>query len=284
MSPATRRVPVLKTYKQFIGGAFPRSESGRSYVLSGARGVPIANVCRGSRKDFRDAVVKARAALADWSARSGYNRAQILYRLAELIEGRRDAFADELRLQGATAAAARREVEATIDLLIYYAGWGDKYQQLFSTVNPVASPHFVFSVPEPTGVVALIAPEQGALHGLVATLAPIVVGGNVCIALASEKRPLSAITFGEVCASGDVPAGVINVLTGMRAELLPHIAGHMDVNAIVYCGADAGEQTLIASEASRNVKRVVLAANAGEDPYRILETQEIKTTWHPVGL
>src|SRR5262245_1578010 len=278
------RVPVLKTYKQFIGGAFPRSESGRSYPLRDAKGRAIANVCRGSRKDFREAVVKARAALDDWSGRSGYLRGQILYRLAELIEGRRDQFIAELRRQGALAAEARREVDRTIDLLIYYAGWGDKYQQLYSTVNPVGSPHFVFSVPEPTGVVAFVAPADSALYGLVAGVAPIIVGGNSCIALSSETKPLSAITFGEVCAAGDVPAGVVNILTGFRQELLPHLAGHMDVNAVVSPGEDPEERRVIQAEASRNVKRVVfLDGSDSEDPARIMETQEVKTTWHPVG-
>lgn len=278
------RVPVLKTYKQFIGGAFPRSESGRSYPLRDAKGRAIANVCRGSRKDFREAVVKARAALDDWSGRSGYLRGQILYRLAELVEGRRDQFLAELKRQGTPAAEARREVDRTIDLLIYYAGWGDKYQQIFSTVNPVASPHFVFSVPEPTGVVAFIAPADTALYGLVAGLAPIVIGGNTCIALAAEERPLSAITFAEVCAAGDVPGGVINILTGFRQELIPHMAGHMDVNAVVAWGADLGERKTLQSEGSRNVKRVILLDGDGtEDPARIMDIQEVKTTWHPVG-
>ncbi|MGD0651675.1 MAG: aldehyde dehydrogenase family protein [Verrucomicrobiia bacterium] len=277
------RVPVLKTYKLFIGGQFPRSESGRSYVLKDAKGRPLANVCRGSRKDFREAVVKARAALKDWSGRSGYNRAQILYRLAELVEGRRDQFVAELARQGSSLADARRQVDVTIDCLIYYAGWGDKYVQLFSTVNPVASPHFVFSVPEPTGVVALIAPEDSGLLGLVSAICPIITGGNSVIALASEKTPLSAITFSEVCAAGDVAGGVVNILTGFRSELLSHIAGHMDVNAIVYYGDDMEERKTIQSQASLNVKRVIFPDRATENPYLIMDTQEIKTTWHPVG-
>jgi acyl-CoA reductase-like NAD-dependent aldehyde dehydrogenase len=282
--PPTERVAVLKTYKQFIGGAFPRSESGRTYVLRDAKGRPIANVCRGSRKDFREAVVKARAAVDDWSGRSGYLRGQILYRMAELVEGRREQFVAELRQQGALAREARAEVDRTIDLLIHYAGWGDKYVQLFSTVNPVASPHFVFSVPEPTGVVALFAPEDLALHGLVAAVAPIVVGGNTCIAIASESRPLSAITFAEVCAAGDVPAGVVNLLTGSRKELIPHVAGHMDVNAVVFCGRDPQDRRTVQLEASRNVKRVVFFDEEDpENPARIMDTQEVKTTWHPVG-
>ncbi len=281
---SVERVPVLKTYKQFIGGAFPRSESGRSYVARDAKGRPLANVCRGSRKDFREAVVKARGVVEDWAGRSGYLRGQILYRLAELVEGRREQFVAELRRQGALAAEARREVDRTIDLLIHYAGWGDKYVQLYSTVNPVASPHFVFSVPEPTGVVALFAPNDSALFGLVAAIAPIVVGGNTCIALASETKPLSSITFAEVCAAGDVPAGVINILTGLRQELIPHVAGHMDVNAIVGCDLDDEERKTIEAEGSRNVKRVLFFDDRDpENPTRIMDVQEVKTTWHPVG-
>jgi acyl-CoA reductase-like NAD-dependent aldehyde dehydrogenase len=279
-----KRIPVLKTYKQFLGGAFPRSESGRSYVLRDAKGGPIANVCRGSRKDFRDAVVKAREAFGGWAARSGYLRGQILYRLAELVEGRRDQFIAELRQQGFLAAPARSEVDRAIELLIHYAGWGDKYTQLFSTVNPVGSPHFVFSVPEPTGVVAVFAPTESPLFGLVAAVAPIIVGGNTAIALASETKPLSSITFGEVCAAGDVPAGVVNILTGFRQELVAHMAGHMDVNAVVSCDGNPEDRKTIQVEASRNVKRVVFWDDADpENPARIMEIQELKTTWHPVG-
>jgi acyl-CoA reductase-like NAD-dependent aldehyde dehydrogenase len=284
------RVPVLKTYKLFIGGEFPRSESGRSYILKDSRGRALANVCQGSRKDFRNSVVAARAALPGWSGRSGYNRGQILYRLAELVEGRRDQFVAELRQQGTPIAEARKEVSSTIDRLIYFAGWADKYQQIFSTVNPAASPHFVFSVPEPTGVVALIAPEESGLLALVSLLCPIILGGNTVVALASESKPLSAITFAEVLAAGDVPAGVVNILTGYRAELLEQIAGHMDVNAIVYAAHKSEERKLIQQQASLNVKRVIFPKTASwlsdsvESPYRILDTQEVKTTWHPVGM
>ena len=277
------RLKVLKTYKQFIGGEFPRSESGRTYVLLDPRQRPIANVCLSSRKDFREAVVRARAAFDGWSARSGYLRGQILYRLAELVEDRRELFIRELRQQGATVAAARRETEQTIDLLIHYAGWGDKYPQLFSTVNPVASPHFVFSVPEPVGVVALIAPQGGALLGLVSALGPILIGGNACVVIASEKQPLSSITFAKVCAAGDVPPGVVAILTGHRRELLPHVAGHMDVDAVVYGGDDREEWKTIQSEASRNVKRAIRPAADSRTLYRIMDTQEVKTIWHPVG-
>jgi acyl-CoA reductase-like NAD-dependent aldehyde dehydrogenase len=284
------RVPVLKTYKLFIGGEFPRSESGRSYILKDSRSRPLANICQGSRKDFRNAVVAARGAQSGWAGRSGYNRGQILYRLGELVEGRRDQFVAELKQQGSSIVEARKEVDRTIDRIIYFAGWADKFQQLFSTVNPAASPHFVFSVPEPTGVVALIAPEQSGLLGLVSLLCPIVLGGNTVVALASESKPLSAITFSEVLAAGDVPPGVVNILTGFRSELLEHIAGHMDVNAIVYAGEKPEESKLVQQQASLNVKRVIfpkthsLSSGSAESPYFIMDTQEVKTTWHPVGL
>lgn len=280
----SERVPVLKTYKLYIGGEFPRSESGRSYDLDDARGRHIANVALASRKDFRNAVVAARAAQPKWAAKSGYNRGQILYRIGEMVEGRRDQFVAELKQQGSTIADARKEVDATIDRLIHFAGWADKYQQLFSTVNPAASPHFVFSVPEPTGVVALIAPEASALLGLVTLLCPVILGGNTVVALASETKPLSAITFAEVLATSDVPPAVVNILTGSRKELLPQMAGHMDINAIVYAGADAAEKKLIQEQASLNLKRVIFPHADAESPYAILDTQEIKTTWHPVGL
>lgn len=278
------RVPVLKTYKLYIGGEFPRSESGRSYDYDDPRGRHIANVALASRKDFRNAVVAARTAFPKWAARSGYNRGQILYRIGEMLEGRRDQFVAELQQQGNGLAQARREVEQTIDRVVYFAGWADKFQQLFSTVNPVASSHFVFSVPEPTGVVAVIAPQTPALLGLVNLLMPVILGGNTAVALASEKQPLSAITFAEVLATSDLPAGVVNILTGSRQELLPHIAGHMDVNALVYGGDHDGERKLIQEQASLNLKRVVWPRADPESPYVILDTQEIKTTWHPVGL
>jgi acyl-CoA reductase-like NAD-dependent aldehyde dehydrogenase len=278
-----QRVPVLKTYKLYIGGEFPRTESGRTYVLADGKGRPLANICQASRKDFREAVVKARAAVKGWASRSGYNRGQILYRLAELVEGRREQFIAELRQQGSNASDARREVDDTIDCLIYYAGWSDKYQQLFSTVNPVASPHFSFSMPEATGVVSLIAAEDSGLHKLVARICPIIVGGNCVIALASEKKPLTAITFAEVCAAGDVPPGVINILTGLRSELASQMASHMDVNAIVYDGDNPADQKVIQEQSSLNLKRVIFPESSRPGPYHIADTQEVKTTWHPVG-
>ncbi len=284
------RISVLKTYKLYINGEFPRSESGRSFELSNARGKVIANVCQASRKDFRNAVVAARGAQAKWGGRSGYNRGQIFYRLAEHVEGRRAQFIEELRREGMKPKQADIEIDHTIDRLVYMAGWSDKYQQLFSTVNPVASSHYVFSVPEPTGVVSVLqGPDQGLLS-LVSLISPVIVGGNTVVILADDKHPLSAITFSEVLAAGDVPPGVVNILTGYRSELVVHMASHMDVNAIIYAGSDAEEKKLVQAEGSRNLKRVFFAPAAPpegkhwEDPRLILNTQEIKTTWHPVGM
>lgn len=289
-SEAAERLPVLKTYKIYVGGKFPRTESGRYYALKNAKGQPIANVCQCSRKDFRDAVVAARKAQPSWASKTAYNRAQILYRIAEMLEGRRAQFIDELVTSGVTASAATEEVDASIDRLVYYAGWADKYQQVFSSVNPVASSHFNFSVLEPTGVVALVAPEQSPLLGLVSTIIPSITGGNAIIALASSSQPLSAVTFTEVLATSDLPGGVVNLLTGHRAELVEHFANHMDVNATVYCGNDASELTTIRTKAAVNVKRVVSydrtdwLSDDAQSPYLILDTQEVKTTWHPIGV
>ncbi len=284
----TARLGVLKTYKIYVGGKFPRTESGRFYQVLDRGGAPLANACLASRKDFREAVVVARAAFRDWSTGSAYLRAQILYRIGEMLEGRRGQFVDELYAQGGTRAAARREVDATIDLLVYYAGWADKYQQVFSSVNPVASSHFNFSLREPTGVVSLLAPQDSPLLGLVANLAPVIAGGNTCVALASEARPLAAVSFAEVLHSSDVPGGVVNILTGRQAELLEHFASHMDVNAIVFCGSNRDAAARVETLAAGNIKRVVVreAAPGNEDvgdPYLISATQEVKTTWHPIG-
>src|SRR5438046_1204992 len=237
----TARLPVLKTYKIFIGGKFPRTESGRYYPLKNASGEPIANMCLASRKDFREAVLAARAAQGGWAKRSAYNRAQILYRIAEMLEGRATQFIDELTQTGLAASAARTEIEVSIDRVLYYAGWADKFQQIFSSVNPVSSSHFNFSLLEPTGVVSIISPESTSLIGLISTIAPTIAGGNTCIALASTSKPLSAVTLSEVLATSDLPGGVVNILTGQRSELIDHFAGHMDVNAIVYCGRDMEE-------------------------------------------
>ncbi len=281
------RIEVLKTYKIYIGGKFPRTESGRYYQPT-VNGKPLGNICQSSRKDFRNAVVAARSAQGAWSARSAYNKSQILYRIAEVLEGRKSQFIDELIQQGSTKNQAQKEVESSIDHLIYYAGWCDKYIQIFSAVNPVASSHFNFSVPEPTGVVAVLAPEETGLIGLVSQIAPIIAGGNTCVVLASESKPLSAVTFSEVLATSDVPGGVVNILTGNREELLPFFSTHMDVNAILYCGNNQQELKTIQENAITNLKRVVnknvkdWIKEENETPYSILDFQETKTTWHPI--
>lgn len=282
------RLEILKTYKIYIGGQFPRTESGRYYSLKNKSGEVIANICLSSRKDFRNAVVAARGAFGGWSAKSGLNRSQILYRIAEMLEGRRAQFIQELTLQGSTTKAAETEVNLSIDRLVYYAGWCDKYQQLFSSVNPVASSHFNFSVPEPSGVVAILAPEENSLVGLVSAIAPVIAGGNACVVLASESKPLCSVTFAEVLNSSDVPGGVVNILTGQLKELSSQFSSHMDVNAVVYYGADNKEIKSIQENATLNVKRVFIhskgnsASEVAQSPYHILETQEIKTTWHPI--
>jgi acyl-CoA reductase-like NAD-dependent aldehyde dehydrogenase len=289
MATSASRVPVAKTYKIYIDGKFPRTESGRYFALSAADGEVLANVCRGSRKDFRNAVVAARKAVPAWSGASSYLRGQILYRIGEMLEGRAEQFVQELKLQGVGKRKAQTEVSATIDRLIYYAGWADKYQQLFSAVNPVSSSHFNFSVLEPTGVVSLLAPDESGLLGLVSNIAPIIVGGNTCVVLASEKRPLCAVSFAEVLHASDVPPGVVNILTGWRQELTGQFASHMDVNAVIYCDGDAEVARTVQELAADNIKRVISrvgtawSSDAAQHPYLIKDTQEIKTTWHPIG-
>jgi acyl-CoA reductase-like NAD-dependent aldehyde dehydrogenase len=281
------RLNILKTYKIYIGGQFPRTESGRYYELLNKKSETIANVCLSSRKDFRNAVVAARSAFGGWSGRAAFNRSQILYRIAEMLEGRKTQFVEELVLQGVSKAAAEKEVLQSIDRLVYYAGWCDKYSALFSSVNPVASSHFNFSVPEPTGVVSVIAPENSGLLGLVSVVAPIICGGNTCVVLASNSLPLSAITFAEVLATSDLPGGVVNILTGTSKELHSHFSSHMDVNAIVYCRENKEEAKVISENSSLNVKRSFnwnkdWNKEENQDPYLILDLQEIKTTWHPI--
>lgn len=289
MAGSTARVPVAKTYKIYIAGKFPRTESGRYFTLNASDGSVIANICRGSRKDFRNSVVAARNAFGGWSAASAYLRGQILYRIAEMLEGRSDQFVAELTLQGISRRKAKKEVEASIDRLIYYAGWSDKYQQIFSAVNPVNSSHFNFSVLEPTGVVSVLAPDDSSLLGLVSNIAPIIVGGNTCVVLASEQLPLCAISFAEVLHASDVPGGVVNILTGYRDELTDQFASHMDVNAVVFCDGDLEVARNVQEKAADNVKRVLSRCDndwtkdAGQSPYLISETQETKTTWHPIG-
>lgn len=282
------RLEVLKTYKIYIGGQFPRTESGRTYIATNAKGQMLANVCLSSRKDFRDAVVSARGVFGGWSGRAAFNRGQILYRIAEMLEGRKAQFIDELILQGASKISAEVEVNLSIDRLIYYSGWCDKYQQVFSAVNPVASSHFNFSVLEPMGVVAAITPQENSLIGLVSIMAPIIAGGNTCVLLASETKPLCAVTFAEVLNSSDLPGGVVNILTGKISELLPFFADHMDVNATCYCEKDSAALKTIKEKASLNVKRVIFYENKKwnneetQSPYFINDFQEVKTTWHPI--
>ncbi len=285
----SQREDIKKTYKLYIGGKFPRTESGRYIKWVDVNNKGAVNICRGSRKDFRNAMVTARDAFSGWCSRTAYNRSQILYRIGEILEGRRSQFMDELILQGSSKKEGENEINQSIDRLIYYAGWADKYQQIFSRVNPVASSYFNFSYPEPTGVVSALAPNNSSLIGLVSIVAPIIAGGNTVVVLASEEKPLCSITFAEVLHTSDVPGGVVNILTGYRSELLDHFSSHMDVNAIVYCGNESEEIKLVQENAALNVKRPIVYTDENwlskkvQDPYRILNTLETKTTWHPVG-
>jgi len=281
------RLNIQKTYKLYIGGKFPRTESGRYFPVLDKRGDLIANMCLASRKDFRNAVVSARKSQEAWANTSALNKGQILYRIAEMLEGRKEQFIKEIEIQGSNKKKAAEEVEAAIDRLVYYAGWSDKYQQIFSSVNPVSSAHFNFSSLEPMGVVSVIAPEEYGLLGLVSVVAPALVGGNALIILASGSLPLCAVSFAEVLHSSDVPAGVVNILTGDKKELISYMASHMDVNAIVFCGKDETEIKQISELASNNIKRTIFYKKTdwfnenNQSPYFIEKTQEIKTTWHP---
>ncbi|HET8776909.1 MAG TPA: aldehyde dehydrogenase family protein [Candidatus Limnocylindria bacterium] len=289
------RIGVRKTYKLYIGGAFPRTESGRAYEVFGARGELLANASRGTRKDIREAVRAARKAQPGWWAKTAYNRSQILYRIAELMEGRRDQFvAEVMSAEGVGRARASRLVDAAIDRWVWYAGWADKFPQVIGTVNPVAGSYFNFSVPEPTGVVGVIAPEESSLLGLVSRLAPVIVSGNAAVVIASESRPLPAVTLTEVLATSDVPGGVVNLITGLRSELIGHLAGHMDVNALDAFGTSRDEAAKLEAIAVENVKRFVRPPGGGLDrydwtaesaqsPYLIGDFVEIKTVWHPIG-
>lgn len=283
------RLEVLKTYKTYIGGKFPRSESDRTYKVEDSKGNHIANACRCTRKDVRDAVVAARSAFGGWSGRSAYNRGQILYRIAEMLEGRKNQFVNELELLGMKKKYARNEVELSIDRLIYYAGWTDKISQVFGTVNPVASSHFNFSMPEPTGVVGILGPDESPLLSAVSLIAPVIASGNTCILLASTENPLSAVSFGEVLHASDVPGGVVNILTGYRDEMIENLSSHMDVNAIFNAIDNPETRKQLDENASISVKRVKHYSQPDwsdekhENPYLILDFMETKTTWHPVG-
>ena len=280
---------IRKTYKLYIDGKFSRTESGRFMQWVNTKDNQTVNFCRASRKDFRNAVLSSRNAFNNWKNFSGYNRGQILYRIAEMLNSRKEQFISELLLQGKSKKQSIQEIQMSIDRLIYYAGWSDKYQQVFSRVNPVSTPHYNFSLPEPTGVISIIAPKNSYLLGFISVIVPALVGGNTVVVLASEDNPLCAISFSEVLHSSDVPNGVINILSGFRHELIDHFSSHMDVNAVIYCGSDINDSELIKKNSSLNVKRVFdygsmdWAHPDSQDPYLIMDCQEVKTTWHPIG-
>ncbi len=283
------RLEVRKTYKLYVDGDFPRSESGRSYPARDHEGEIIARVAAGTRKDLRHAIRCARKAQSGWAGRTGYNRGQIIYRIAEMVEDRASTFATQLRVSGQGMDSARGEVARAVDRLVWYAGWADKYQQVLGNLNPVSGPFFNISTPEPTGVVGVIAPEEPALLGLVSRLAPVIVSGNTAIVLASERWPVPAITFSEAMATADVPGGVANVLTGPKSGMVPYLASHLDVNAIDAYGAEPDTVAGIEEAAAGNVKRVVRPPEgrmdwAAQSPYHISAFTEIKTVWHPKGL
>jgi acyl-CoA reductase-like NAD-dependent aldehyde dehydrogenase len=295
--PTGSRIPVRKTYKLYVGGQFPRSESGRSYPVRAANGTPLANAVRSSRKDLRDAIRTARGAFAGWAGKTAMNRGQVLYRVAELMEGRRAQFVDEVAAaEGLSGEAAAGVVDRSIDRWVWYAGWADKITQVLGTVNPVGASYFDFTIPEPTGVVGIVAPEESSLLGLVSRLAPAVVSGNAVVGLASESRPLPAITLTEVLATSDVPPGVINILTGLRRELVPVLAAHMDVNAIDTWGVPADLRGQVEESAMDSVKRVARGPRGDRDRFDWLDDAraqrpewiaaflEMKTVWHPIGM
>ena len=292
MPTGDSRLDVRKTYKLYIGGAFPRSESGRSYVVNDGKGRFLANAAQASRKDARDAVAAARKAFGGWSGKTAYNRGQVVYRVAELLEGRRVQFVEEVqRSEGATKRQAERAVDLSIDRLVWYAGWADKVAQVVGSANPIAGPYFNFSLPEPTGVVVVVAPEESSLLGLVSVLAPVIVTGNTAVVVTSYSRPLPAITLSEVLATSDVPGGVVNMLTGSAAEVAPWLASHMDVNAIDLTGvSDASLAASLEESAAENLKRVRRpedgpadwSADPGMD--RLTAFLETKTVWHPIGI
>jgi len=295
---APDRIDVRKTYKLYIGGAFPRSESGRSYVVSTAGGDPIANAVRGSRKDLREAVRAARKAFQPWADKTAMNRGQVLYRVAELMEGRRDQFASEVAAaEGLRDGKAREVVDRAIDRWVWYAGWADKISQVLGSANPVAAPYFNFTIPEPTGVVGIVAPETSSLLGLVSRVAPPLVAGNAVVILASETRPLPAVTLSEVLATSDVPGGVVNLVTGLKRELVPVLAAHIDVDAIDTWGVPADLRTKVEELAADDIKRLArrpagvadakfdwLDDRAAERPEWIAAWLEMKTVWHPIGV
>ncbi|MEV0795862.1 aldehyde dehydrogenase family protein [Kribbella sp. NPDC050459] len=290
MPTETQRLEVRKTYKLYIGGAFPRSESGRSYVVSNAKGKFLANASQASRKDARDAVVAARKAFGGWHARTAYNRGQVLYRIAEVMEGRHQQFSAEVSAsEGLSISKARAVVDAAIDRWVWYAGWADKLAQVVGSSNPVAGPYFDFSLPEATGVVAVLAPQDSSLLGLTSVIAPAIVSGNTVVAVSSFERPLPAVTLGEVMATSDVPGGVVNILTGSASEIGPWLASHQDVNAIDLCGIESEDEARdLEIAAAGNLKRVRRPAEedwtADQGLSRLTQYLELKTVWHPIGV
>ena len=283
----SKRIKVLKTYKIFIDGKFPRTESGRYYQLKKDK-VPIANVCLASRKDIRNAVLSARNAFESWSNKSAYNRSQILYRIAEMMEGNKNQFIEELILQGEDSKKAILEIDHSIDRIIYFAGWPDKINSIFGSVNPVASSHFNFTILEPMGVVGIVAPEENSLLGLISSIIPVILSGNTCVAIASETLPLCAISLAEIISNSDVPNGVVNIITGRKDELAPHLAQHMDVNALGINIDNKELKNQMFFQASNNLKRVVdvskykIEDSSFESPYIVKKFMEAKTTWHPI--
>jgi acyl-CoA reductase-like NAD-dependent aldehyde dehydrogenase len=285
------RLEVRKTYKLFIGGAFPRSESGRSFIVSSPDGRPLANAALASRKDLRDAVVAARKAQPGWAAATAYLRGQVLYRVAEMLEGRRAQFVESLVAgESLSAEAASASVDASVDRVVWYAGWADKLAQVAGSANPVAGPYFNFSIPEPTGVVGVLAPQASSLLGFVSVVAPVITSGNAAVVIASEAHPLPALDLAEVLATSDLPGGVVNILSGRGPELAPVLAAHRDVEAIDLAGAPEGLDAQLEQAAADNVKRVLRREqpepdwNAGPGPERMLFFVEIKTVWHPLGV
>ena len=277
------RLDVKKTYKLFIGGAFPRSESGRSYELKSKRGEFIANPAQASRKDLRDAVLAAKSAQVGWAGATAFNRGQILYRIAEMLEGRTTQFVDEIvATTGVSNSVAKQEVSAAIDLWVWYAGWCDKITSVSGNNNPIAGPYYNFTVPEPLGVIGIIAEEKESLLGLVRSLAPVIAGGNSVVLIASQSRPLAAVTLAEVLATSDLPAGVVNILTGFKSELAPWLASHMEIDGLDLSGSTESIAELRKSGAE-NLKRIHAFDNA-VSPDRILAFMEFKTIWHPIGI
>jgi acyl-CoA reductase-like NAD-dependent aldehyde dehydrogenase len=282
-----KRIEILKTYKIYIGGKFPRTESGRYYQPE-SNGVKLGNICLSSRKDFRNSVVAARGAFESWQAKTAFNRSQIIYRIAEIIEGRKEQFIEEIVKQGESKSNAEKEIYTSIDRLVYFAGWCDKINQVFGSINPVATSHFNFSALEPMGTVAIFAPSSSSLLGLISCIIPVILSGNTCVILAAENKPLCAITLAEVLSTSDVPGGVVNILTGKKSEIIEHAGKHKDVNAIYYADSDLKELETLRVLAIDNLKRIIkmnnddLFSEEVNNPYVISNFMETKTTWHPI--